>query len=186
MDDIKLQNTTLGIIDLPQYEFGVRTASVDMFVPKGTIGVGKDSTFLKALSDANRTSSSSWSLFWGTEVTSPQRDGTITFGGYDEAIIGDSRNITIPFDQGDDRCPEGMIVEITGMALQTTANTQDVMQGLGRQKACIVPSAAHLLTLPSRYWDRMQSIMGVELFPFQNGTAETYFYNTTIVKAASA
>ncbi|KAH7356035.1 aspartic peptidase domain-containing protein [Pyrenochaeta sp. MPI-SDFR-AT-0127] len=186
LDDVKLQNTTLGIIDLPQYEFGVRTSSVNRFVHKGEIGLARNSTFLRGLANANRTSSNTWSLFWGTEVTSPQRDGSITFGGYDEAIVGDSPNITVPFDRSDDRCREGMIVEITGMTLQTTASSQDVMQGLGRQKVCIVPSAANLLTLPTRYWDRMQSIMGVELHSFRNGTAETYFYNTTIVRGASA
>lgn len=169
------------------FEFGVRNSSNNEFVPKGQIGMGRSSTFIKALADANRTSSNTWSLFWGTEVTKTPRDGSLIIGGYDKSLIGNARNVTIPFDRTNGDCKEGMVVDISGMSLNTEARSEDIMQGLGKQTVCIVPSVSNLLTLPSRYWDRMQSIMGVELYSsFRNGTAETYHYNTTIVTAESA
>lgn len=185
-DNIQLENTTLGTIDLPQFEFGVRNQSANLYVPKGELGLARDSTFLKTLLDGNRTSSNSWSLYWGSEVTNPPRDGSITLGGYDEALIQNSRNISAELDRNDDRCKEGMIVQITGLSLSTPDGSQDVMRGLGRLEACVIPSVNHLLTVPVRYWDAMASIMDVELHSFRNGTAETYFYDTTIVTGESA
>jgi hypothetical protein len=176
-DDIRLQDNT----SLPQYEFGIRTNSVNSFVQKGEIGLGSASSFLKTLQDIQKISSKSYSFFWGSEVTSPSRDGSLTLGGYDQALIGDGSNVTVPFSD-DPRCKEGIIVNITSIDL----SGKNAWEGLPALQVCVIAANGNIMTIPVSHWDPIQAAMGAELYPFKNGTAETYYYNTTIIKQASA
>jgi hypothetical protein len=164
-DDVKLADNT----SLPQYEFGLRTDSIN-------------STFLQTLQDNAKISSKSYSFFWGNEVTDQPRDGSLTLGGYDQAIVADGTNVTSGFTD-EPKCKEGIIVNITGVALQGNKN---VWEGLPDLRVCVIAATSNIMSIPGQYWDPIQAAMGVELYPFRNGTAETYFYNTTLVKKDSA
>jgi hypothetical protein len=177
-DDVKLADNT----SLPQYEFALRTNSINSYVHKGELGLAKTSTFLKTLQDNAKISSKSYSFFWGNEVTDQPRDGSLTLGGYDQAIIADGANVTSGFTD-EPKCKEGLIVNITGVALQGNKN---VWEGLPDLRVCVIAATSNIMSIPGQYWDPIQAAMGVELYPFRNGTAETYFYNTTIVKKDSA
>jgi hypothetical protein len=176
-DDVRLQDNTT----LPQYEFGLRTNSINSYVHKGEIGLAKTSSFLKTLQDSEKISSKSYSFFWGNEVTDQPRDGSLTLGGYDQALVADGPNVTIPF-SNEPKCKEGIVVNITRLGLQG----KNVWEGLPDLRVCVIAANSNIMTIPGSYWDPIQAAMGAELYPFRNGTAETYFYNTTIVKQASA
>jgi hypothetical protein len=176
-DDIRLQDNT----SLPQYEFGLRTTSTNEFVHKGELGLAKSSTFLKTLLAASKTSSNSYSFFWGDEVSDEPRDGSLTLGGYDQALVAEGSNITVPFGQ-DDRCDEGIIVTLTGLGL----DGGDAWKDLPDLEVCVIATTSNIMTIPSQYWDPIGAMMGVELYPFKNGTSESHLYNTTIVTPASA
>lgn len=180
-DDIRLQDNT----SLPKYEFALRTNSINPFVHKGELGLGRSSTFLKTLSDNSKISSRSYSFFWGNEVTNEPRDGSLTLGGYDQALIGDGPNITVPFTD-DAKCKEGIIVSITSLGMQTSGGgTRDAWEGLPDLKVCVIAATSNIMEIPIQYWDPIETIMGVERYPFRNGTSETHYYNTTIIKPQS-
>jgi hypothetical protein len=181
-DDITLQDNSI----LPQYEFALRTFSVNEFVHKGEIGLGRSSTFLKTLSDNKNISSKSYSFFWGNEVTSEPRDGSLTLGGYDQALLAEGPNITAKFTTDDRKCKEGMIVTLTSLGLQTSGGTtRDAWEGLPDLRVCVIAATSNIMSIPVEYWDPIQTIMGVERYPFRNGTAETHYYNTTLIKPSS-
>jgi hypothetical protein len=176
-DDIKLQ----GNISLSQYEFGLRTNSINSYVHKGELGLAKFSTFLKTLLDTSKISSNSYSFFWGNEVTNQPRDGSLTLGGYDQALIAEGPNVTVPFGN-DIRCKEGIIVTVTSLELQGG----DAWKDLPDLEVCVIPATSNIMTIPGHYWDPIQTMMGVELDPTRNGTSAAHFYNTTLVTIASA
>ena len=78
----------LGDVALANYTFGVPGVNFGGgYDNQNNIGLGSNSTFLRALQDAGITSSNSWSWYFGQNAaTSPaQRDGQIVFGGYNAA-----------------------------------------------------------------------------------------------------
>ncbi|KAH8722658.1 aspartic peptidase domain-containing protein [Phaeosphaeriaceae sp. PMI808] len=181
-DDVKLADDT----SLPQFEFGLHTFDDNPFTQLGELGLGRTSTFLKTLVDNLKISSTSYSFFWGNEVTKQPRDGSLTLGGYDEAIVGNSRNITVPFTE-DARCKEGIIVNITSIGLQTRGGgSRDAWDGLPDLRVCVNMATSNIMTIPVEYWDPIQAIMGVDFYPWRNGTSTNYLWNTTIVKPATA
>ncbi|KAH7068367.1 aspartic peptidase domain-containing protein [Paraphoma chrysanthemicola] len=180
-DDIRLQDN--GV--LPQYEFALRTGSVNEFVHKGELGLGRTSTFLKTLSDNKNISSRSYSFFWGNEVTKEPRDGSLTLGGYDQALVADGPNITTKFTVDEAKCREGIIVSLTSLSLQPTGGaSQEAWDSLSDLRVCVIASTSNIMSIPAAYWDPIQSIMGVELSSYRNGTADTHFYNTTLIKSS--
>jgi hypothetical protein len=181
-DDIKLQDGTI----LPQYEFALRTNSINSFVHKGELGMAKDSTLLKTLVDSSNISSKSYSFFWGNEVTKEPRDGSLTLGGYDQAIVAEGPNVTVPFTD-EPKCKEGIIVTLTSLGLKTSGGeTRDAWDGLPDLKVCVIATTSNIMTIPAQYWDPIESIMGVERMLSRNGTSDGLFFNTTTIKPASA
>lgn len=176
-DDVRLSDNT----SMSQFEFAMRTNSVNSFVHKGEVGLAKSSTFMQALAKNEKTSSNSYSFFWGNEVTSEPRDGSLTLGGYDQALIADGANVTVPF-ADEIKCKEGIVVEITSLALQG----KNVWEGLPELRVCVIAATSNIMSIPGHYWDPIQAAMGVELTATRNGTASSHFYNTTLVKPESA
>jgi hypothetical protein len=174
-DDIRLQDNT----SLPQYEFGLHTDDTNYFVQKSQLGLAKNSTFLKTLLDASKISSNVYSFFWGNEVTNEPRDGSLIFGGYDQALVSEGSNLTVPFSQ-DIRCKEGIIVSLTSLGL----DKGDAWKDLPDLEVCVIPATSNIMTIPVNYWDAISEMMGVTLNPFHNGTAETHFFNTTLLESA--
>jgi hypothetical protein len=136
---------------------------------------------LKTLLDTSKISSNSYSFFWGNEVTDQPRDGSLTLGGYDQALIAEGPNVTVPFGN-DIRCKEGIIVTVTSLELQGG----DAWKDLPDLEVCVIPATSNIMTIPGNYWDPIQTMMGVELNPTRNGTSDAHFYNTTVVTTASA
>ncbi|KAF2023807.1 hypothetical protein EK21DRAFT_80075 [Setomelanomma holmii] len=177
-DDITLEDNSV----LPQYEFALRTGNNNPFTSIGEIGLGRSSSFLKTLSENKNISSRSYSFFTGTEVTTQSRDGSFTLGGFDQALIAKGTNVTSPF-VADAKCKEGIIVTLTSLSLQTSdGKTQDAWENLADLRVCVIAATSNIMTIPVEYWDPIQSIMGVERNSFRNGTAETQYYNTTLIK----
>jgi hypothetical protein len=180
-DDIKLQTNT----SLLQYEFGLRTTSVNAYVHKGELGMAKSSTLLKSLSDNSNISSKSYSFFWGSEVAKEPRDGSLTLGGYDQALIAEGPNVTVSLID-EPKCKEGIVVTLTSLGLTSGDGTKDAWDGLPDLRVCVIATTSNIMTIPAQYWDPIETIMGVERMTARNGTSDGYFYNTTIVKPASA
>ncbi|KAF2818659.1 hypothetical protein CC86DRAFT_364038 [Ophiobolus disseminans] len=181
-DDVKMLDGT----SMPQYEFGQLTKSINSYVHKGELGLGRDSSFLKYLSDRKNVSSRSYSFFWGNEVTSEPRDGSLTLGGYDSALIAEGSNLTTTFTD-EVKCKEGLIVSMTSLTLKTKeGGTQDAWAGLDNLRVCVIAATSNIMTIPAQYWDPIEAIMGVTRVTARNGTSDAHFYNTTLVTPASA
>lgn len=183
-DDISLQDNTA----LPQYEFAIYNSRKDInSTDKGQLGLGVDSTLLKSLAASQKISSKAYSFFWGSEVAAEPRDGSLIIGGYDEAIVGEGPNLTVPMTQ-DARCKGGMIVSLTGLDLQLAGGSlTNAWDGLGTLRVCITASASNVLAIPSQYWDPIERITGVQRYPDgRNGTSWGTYYNTTLVKPQTA
>ena len=124
------------------------------------IGVAVNSTFINALCTAGNISSNAYSLFWGDEFTDEPRDGAFTLGGYDEAILGDSM-VTKGFTRSEERCAEGMIVEVTHMKLaHQDGPTVDLLDGLGTLNVCVIPSLRAVMAVPRAYGEKLIASMG--------------------------
>jgi hypothetical protein len=181
-DDVKMLDGT----SMAQYEFGQLTKSVNSYVHKGELGLGRDSQFLKYFSDRKNVSSRSYSFYWGNEVTSEPRDGSLTLGGYDSALIADGPNVTVSFTD-EKKCKEGIIVSMTSLTLQTSGGgTQDAWAGLEDLKVCVIAATSNIMTIPAQYWDPIEAIMGVTRITARNGSADSHYYNTTLVTPESA
>jgi hypothetical protein len=135
---------------------------------QAVIGVGVNSTFINALRTAGDISSNAYSLFWGDEFTDEPRDGAFTLGGYDEAILGDSM-VTKGFTRSEERCAEGMIVEVTHMRLNhQDGPTVDLLDGLGALNVCVIPSLRAVMAVPGAYGEKLIASMGA--VRLDNGT----------------
>ena len=182
-DDIKLADGT----QLQQYEFGQLTKSINSYVHKGELGLARDSTFIKTFADAKNITSKSYSFYWGNEVTSEPRDGSLTLGGYDSALIADGPNVTVSFNASETKCKEGIIVSMTSLTLQKSGGgTQDAWDGLPDLRVCVIAATSNIMSIPAQYWDPIEAIMGVERIAARNGTANSHYFNTTLVTPASA
>jgi hypothetical protein len=183
-DDVTLQDNT----NLPQYEFAIYTSKKNInSTSKGQLGLGENSALLSSLAASQKISSRVYSFFWGSEVIAEPRDGSLVLGGYDEAIVGDGPNITIPITQ-EARCKEGMVVSLTGLDLQQAGGSPtNAWDGLGTLRVCITASASNVLTIPSQYWDPIEKITGVKRYQDnRDGTSWGTYYNTTIVQPQTA
>jgi hypothetical protein len=135
---------------------------------QATIGVAINSTFINALRTAGNISSNAYSLFWGDEFTNEPCDGAFTLGGYDEAILGDSM-VTKGFTRSEERCAEGMIVEVTHMRLNHQEGpTVDLLDGLGALNVCVIPSLRAIMAVPGAYGEKLIASMGA--VRLDNGT----------------
>lgn len=176
-------------VELNPLDFGIRAGTAHQYVNKGELGLGKNSTFLNALASGQKIASKTYSFFWGNDaaISDSPRNGSLTLGGYDRALIGDAPNTTTTFTRTEWRCREGMVVELTGLALQSeNGGAQSILNGTESLRACVVPTLSSVLTLPESYWDTMADLMGVELSPLNGGISGELFYGIASVKPQSA
>jgi hypothetical protein len=175
-------------IELNSHEFGLRAGTSHEFVNKGELGLGKNSTFLNALASGQKIASKTYSFFWGIDAafSDHPRNGSLTLGGYDQALIGDAKNTTTKFTRDQWKCREGMIVTLTGLALQSeSAGTQHIMEDSEIMQACVVPTLSSVLTLPSSYWDTIAAKMRVQLSPLNGGYSGGLFYHLASIRPNS-
>jgi hypothetical protein len=188
-DKVLLKDTANHDTELNSHEFGVRAGTSHPFVNKGELGLGKNSSFLNALASGSKIASKSYSFFWGTDstISNDPRNGSLTVGGYDQSLIGDAPNTTTKFNRNQWKCREGMVVDLTGLALQSESRgTQNLMNGTEKLQACVVPTLSSVLTLPQQIWDKMAMTMGIEMSSFNNGESNGLFYHVSSIKPGSA
>ncbi|XPS90736.1 hypothetical protein M3J09_000169 [Ascochyta lentis] len=181
-------HVTLGDnTSLQTFDFSLPDAQLHGLQPQAEIGVGANSTFIAALKDAGTVSSRSYSLFWGDEFTEQHRDGSVVFGGYDKAIIGDSR-VTKAFNRSDPDCPQGMMVRLTAIHLSSESGTvANIFDGLEPLDACLEFTMRNIMALPFNYGDRIIKGMGAERADeHNNGRYGGVLANTAVVTPNSA
>jgi hypothetical protein len=184
-----LHDSTNLDTELNPHEFGVRAGTSHPFVNKGELGLGKNSSFLNALASGQKIASKSYSFFWGTDsaISNDPRNGSLTLGGYDQALVGDAQNTTTKFSRNQWKCREGMVVDLTGLALQSeSGGTQNLLNGTEKLQACVVPTLSSVLTLPQQIWDNMAKAMGAEMSSLNNGESNGLFYHVSSIKPESA
>lgn len=188
IDNVTITDGANKDTELSQLAFGIRNGTSHPYVNKGELGLGVDSTFLKALGASQKIASKTYSFFWGTDstISDTPRNGSLTLGGYDAALIGDSPNTTTAFTRDEWRCREGMIVELTGLDLHFVSGTTQAVLDSEKLKACVVPTLSSILTIPDAYWTKLSGILGVESTPFNNGTSGELFWGVHSVKPATA
>jgi len=193
-DKISIQDSTDKVLDLGSQGFGIRndiyaSDKAQDWVVKGELGLGRNSTFMNVLAAGQKVASRTYSFFWGVDpaITDNPRDGSLTVGGYDQALIGDAKNVTTKFTRDQPKCPEGMVVSLTGLALQSAgAGIQNVMEQAESIQACVVPSLSSTLTLPMPLWNVLASKMRVQLSPLNGGYSGALFYRFASIRPASA
>jgi hypothetical protein len=176
--------------DVASYVFGIRDGSSHRFVNQGELGLGSDSVLLNRLSSGTKEiASKSYSFFWGSDiaVSDNPRSGSLTLGGYDQALIADGRNITTSFDRTKGTCREGMIVDLTGMTLQSpNGTTQTILDKSEKMQVCIVPTFHSIMNMREKYWNKTASGMGLEYSPDNNGESEGLLYHVASIIPESA
>ncbi|KAK2787604.1 hypothetical protein FQN53_005054 [Emmonsiellopsis sp. PD_33] len=142
-------------VTLEEFPLGVALADrgAEGYHPRVALGLGVDSTVLKALKASGQIASRSWAMFWGrTGATEgSQLDGNFVFGGYDRAkISGEGYTQRISYSKTE--CPSGLLVTITDLVLNFSNGTNeslfDDVQSTA-MSACIVPDYPVLMTLPN-------------------------------------
>ncbi|KAI8936998.1 hypothetical protein NX059_006222 [Plenodomus lindquistii] len=187
-DDVTITDDTDETIKLSQLSFGIRTGSSHPYVNQGELGLGVGSTLLSTLASEKNIASKTYSFYWGIDstISDSPRNGSLTLGGYDAALIGDSPNTTTTFTRNNGKCREGMIVELTGIDLHSvTGTTQRVLES-ERLEACVVPTLSSILMLPYQYWDKIHDMLGIEQTPLNNGSSGELFYGVASVKPSTA
>lgn len=182
-DKVVVKDSNNQNLDLGQVEFGIQAnASNTSLIHRGELGMGMNSTFMNALSSQNKISSKSWSFFYGNDpsFSDSPRNGSFIVGGYDEALIAGPQRSTAKFKRGDSRCMAGMLIDVTGIALQSTgAGKQDILQGGEKLQMCLVTSISTNMFIHESYWQRMAKFMNVE--PATNGSDE-FFPSIQVIK----
>lgn len=187
-DNVTITDGANKDIGLSQLSFGIRASTSHPYVNKGELGLGSDSTFLSTLASGKKIASKTYSFFWGTDstISDTPRNGSLTLGGYDQALVGDSPNTTTAFTHSQWKCREGMVVELTGIDLHSVTGTTQSVIGSEKLEACVVPTLSSILTLPYTYWDKMHDMLGIEQTPFNNGSSGELFYGVASVKPSTA
>ncbi|KAJ8111749.1 hypothetical protein OPT61_g5728 [Boeremia exigua] len=190
-DDV-FANWTTDIVNLSdqssleEFEFGVRGGNGQDFIFQGELGLGVDSNLFTSLKEARKISSRSYSFFWGSTVPDRSRDGSLTVGGYDNSLLDNSSSTTTKFSRGERRCIEGMLVELTNLALLSSDGTRsDILAGGDRLRACVTPFARHVLRLPKRFGDILMSKLGVKQLNTSDETMYDSYYRSTYIEPRS-
>ncbi|KXT17102.1 hypothetical protein AC579_2032 [Pseudocercospora musae] len=173
-DRIVLANATLDDfpIGMPGFDFGGR------FDTQNNIGLGQNSTILKALKDAGHISSRSWSYWYGIEsaTSSAAKDGQVVFGGYDAAKVT-GQNFTQPLGKPSPACLSGMSVIVSGMSLGFPNGTKADLLAGSSFSACFQPDFPEVMNIPSVYWDRL--IEFTNTVPYDNGSLGVHWFAPT-------
>ena len=157
--DLARLNSTVNISSFPLF------APTSGALPQSGLGLGRNSTFLEYLYKSKQIASRSWSLFWGLEGGAPssQMDGSLTFGGFDQAKTTGS-NLTQAFSSLADMtvCPSSMIVFITDVQVKFPNGTSTSLLGSAEgsaMRSCIKPDIP-LITFPSSVWQAFFAAAG--------------------------
>ena len=160
---------TLGFgsnTSLSSFGFGVPQQDLNQaFTSQSQLGLGRNSSFLRALVSAGDIGTKAYSIFWGL-VGGPlekQTRGSLVLGGLDKSLIADQDdNFTASLIQGS-KCGTGMVVTISDILLNWPNGT-DTSIFMGSQsaaiQACISPSFAGLMSLPLNYYNNFWSLAG--------------------------
>ncbi|KAF2632492.1 hypothetical protein BU25DRAFT_470146 [Macroventuria anomochaeta] len=125
---------------LSSFGFGVpqQVLPQGFYTSQSQLGLGRNSTFLRALASAGDIGTKAYSIFWGL-VGGPadkQTRGSLVLGGLDKSLIGDQNaNFTAPLFYGS-RCSTGMLVTINDILLNWPNGT-DMSIFMGSQSAAI-------------------------------------------------
>ena len=133
--------------------------------PMMAVGMGQDSTLLKALNASQQILSRTWSMFygWTGDDSTSQLDGTFVLGGYDRAKVSGKG---YPISATDvDTCSSQMMITIEDMVLNyPNGSTYSIFQGADGINACVVPDYPVLMTIPSfPYFSNFEDITGTSL-----------------------
>ncbi|EME78392.1 uncharacterized protein MYCFIDRAFT_157184 [Pseudocercospora fijiensis CIRAD86] len=173
-DRFALANTSLEHfpIGMPGFDFGGR------FDTQNNIGLGQNSTILKALKNSGRISSRSWSYWYGIEsaTSSAAKDGQIVFGGYDAAKVT-GQNFTQPLGKPSPACLSGMSVIVTGLGLDFPNGTKADLLAGSSFSACFQPDFPEVMNIPSVYWDRL--IESTNTVPYDNSSLGVHWFAPT-------
>ncbi|KAH6111002.1 hypothetical protein HBI65_009810 [Parastagonospora nodorum] len=154
-------------ISLSSFGFGVPKQDLNQaFTSQSQLGLGRNSSFLRALVSAGDIGTKAYSLFWGL-VGGPvekQTRGSLALGGLDKSLIADQNdNFTASLFYGS-RCGTGMVVMISDILLNWPDGT-DTSIFMGSQsavmQASISPSFVGLMSLPLSYYNSFWSLAGV-------------------------
>lgn len=122
------------------------------------LGVGSNSTYLRALVDANRIAAKVWSIFWGRMWgANSLMDGSIVFGGYDRAkVIG--RNLTQNLDFGSAGCWTGMRLNIRDIRVNPRSGSdKSLFPPNTVLPVCLVPQRQLLLEAPADIYSNFEN-----------------------------
>lgn len=146
-----------------------------------TLGLGRNSTFLNALSTAGFIASNTWSYFQGWTGSDPQHqiDGSLVLGGYDaDKIKIGGNNLTIPFTD-DPNCVGGLVVTITDIRMNLRNGSNPTILGPSAGlalKACIDPSYSLVATLWVDIWNQFVDISKVQAIGVEQRSRGIYFW----------
>ncbi|KUL91884.1 hypothetical protein ZTR_01060 [Talaromyces verruculosus] len=139
---------------MSNYTFGVSRDDLgyQLYNPQASLGLDRNSTFLRALKGAGKIGSRSWSFFWGLTAPNNSLDGHFIVGGYDKEKIGNARNYTGTIDYAtNSACLSGMLVEITNITiLNLNGTVNSLLSNSNTIPACLRPDWPGALNLP---WD---------------------------------
>lgn len=178
-DEVTMKDQVVGIVKSVSGGLGDQG-----YAPMNGVGLGPDSSILKALMEAKKIPSRTWSMFWGREGANSNTmlDGTFVFGGYDKAKVTGS-----PMRQsldGGNRCVSKMLVSVTDLIVNFPNGT-DVSLFDGVQSdamaACLDPTYPGVMDMPLEpYFERFLQVTAgpTERTIFDMGRSfGIYFYN---------
>ena len=160
-DDIWGKDTLLVNNTLPVPEFPLGIFRSNGF--QNTLGLGRNSTLLNALSSAGMIFSKTFSIFqgWTGAQTPFQTDGSLVLGGYDSAkIVGN--NVTLPI-AVEDSCVSSLVISVIDyqMNLENGTNVSIIGESRGSaMRACIEPSFSPI-SLSEFIWWAFTNVTGV-------------------------
>jgi hypothetical protein len=149
---------------LSSFAFGVPQADPGsgLYSSQAQLGLGRNSTFLRALASAGDIGTRAYSLFWGL-VGVKQTQGSLVLGGLDKSLIANQdANLTAKLVYST-ACPTGMLVTMNDILLNWPNGTDQSIFGRSQSaviQACINPGYSGLMTLPLSYYLNFQAYAG--------------------------
>jgi hypothetical protein len=164
---------------------GLRTVQGNEYVAHSQLGLGMKSKFHASLSIAKNIALQTYSFFQGIDsaISVDSRDGSLTIGGYGEALLSDGSNTTTKFNHEVWKRRESIKVDPTGLHLQSDGRgTQNILDSSKKLEACVVPTLSSLLWLPEHYWFKVADGRGTKLSTLNNSTFDKLFYGVASVQ----
>jgi hypothetical protein len=161
-DTVSLGSNT----SLSSFGFGIPQQDLDQeWTSQAQLGLGSNSSFLRALVSAGDIGTKVYSIFWGL-VGGPaekQTRGSLVLGGLDRSLIADqNENLTASLSQNS-KCGTGILVTIGDILLNWPNGTESSIF-MGSQsaaiQACVNPSFTGLMNLPRSYYESFLSLAG--------------------------